>query len=239
MALRSSLSIIGTVQLSIVLPCFNEESNVRATVEEVMMWGKAQPFAVEVVAVDDGSSDATPVLLGELSAEFSNLRVVRHRENAGYGMAVRSGCDAASGEWISFMDSDGQFKIADISLLLPHLGEYAFVAGRRRKRADPLPRVVYGKVLALFNLLVFGMWIRDVNCGLKVFRRDIWQTIRPEHGIEKLFNAELFLRLKRAKIGWKQVAVPHHPRRSGAPTGASGRAIKRMMREVMMLKRHV
>ena len=135
------------------------------------------------------------------------------------------------------MDSDGQFRIEDLGPLLPHLKEYAFVTGRRRKRMDPLPRVVYGKILAFFNFAVFGMWIRDVNCGLKVFRREIWQTIRPEHGIEKLFNAEMFLRLKRAGIPWKQIAVPHHPRRAGVPTGASGRALQRMMKEVAALRK--
>lgn len=225
------------MRLSVVLPCYNEEANVRSTVEEVAAWADAQPFECEIVVVDDGSSDRTPVILGELVPVHPNIRVVRHRENAGYGMAVRSGCDAAAGEWIAFMDSDGQFRIADLSLLLPHLDRYAFVAGRRRKRADPFARVAYGKILAFFNFAVFGMWIRDVNCGLKVFRSDVWRTIRPEHGIEKLFNAELFLRLKRAGIPWKQVAVPHHPRRAGMPTGASGRALKRMVREVAALRR--
>jgi glycosyltransferase involved in cell wall biosynthesis len=225
------------MQLSVVLPCFNEEANIRATLEEVLAWAKNRTFSTEIVAVDDGSSDATPVILGKMAAVHPEIRVVRHRENGGYGRAVRSGCDAAAGEWIAFMDSDGQFRIADIELLLPHLEAFAFVTGRRRKRMDPLPRVVYGKVLAFFNLFVFGMWIRDVNCGLKVFRREIWQTIRPEHGIEKLFNAEMFLRLKKAGIPWKQVAVPHHPRRAGMPTGASGRALQRMAREVAALRR--
>ncbi len=225
------------MQLSVVLPCYNEEANVRATVEHVFAWIKMSGIDAEVLAVDDGSKDATPVILGELSANHPNLRVVRHPENGGYGMAVRAGCDAAAGEWIAFMDSDGQFKIEDLSVLLPHLEQFAFVAGRRRKRADPLPRVLYGKVLAFFNLIVFGMWVRDVNCGLKVFRREIWQTIRPEHGIEKLFNAEMFLRLKKAGIPWKQVPVPHHPRRGGVPTGASGRALQRMLKEVAALRK--
>lgn len=225
------------MQLSIVLPCYNEEANIRATIEEVLSWCKSQPFECEIVAVDDGSVDATPVILGEIAAIHPSVRVVRHHQNGGYGRAVRSGCDAATGEWIAFMDSDGQFHIADLALLLPFLKEYAFVTGRRRRRADPLPRVVYGKVLAFFNLVVFGMWIRDVNCGLKVFRREIWRTIRAEHGIEKLFNAEMFLRLKRAKIVWKQLPVPHYPRRAGQQTGASGRALHRMIHEVKTLRK--
>lgn len=226
-----------TMQLSVILPCYNEEANIRATLEEVLAWAKGVEGGCEIIAVDDGSFDATPVILGEMAALHPQIRVVRHRENGGYGLAVRTGCDAAAGAWIAFMDSDGQFHIADLGSLLPHVHDYAFVTGRRRRRMDPLPRIVYGKILAFFNLVVFGMWIRDVNCGLKVFRREIWQTIRPEHGIEKLFNAEMFLRLKRAGIPWKQVAVPHHPRRAGLPTGASGRALHRMVKEVSALRK--
>jgi dolichol-phosphate mannosyltransferase len=78
------------MQLSIILPCYNEEANIRATLEEVLGWSKKQDFPVEIVAVDDGSSDRTPVILGEMDATHPEIRVVRHRENAGYGRAVRS-----------------------------------------------------------------------------------------------------------------------------------------------------
>lgn len=225
------------MQLSVVLPCYNEEENIDETVADVFAWMKRKGLSAEVIVVDDGSTDGSAKILEELSRANPALKVVRHAKNGGYGMAVRSGCDAARGEWIAFMDSDGQFDIDDLDLLLPHLSTFAFVTGRRRHRADPLPRVLYGKLLAFFNLAVFGLWIRDVNCGLKVFRGSIWKTIRPEHGIEKLFNTEMFLRLKRAGIPWKQIAVPHHPRRAGTPTGASGRAIQRMMNEVVALRR--
>lgn len=225
------------MQLSVVLPCYNEEANIRATLEEVLAWSKGIDGGCEIVAVDDGSSDKTAAILAEMARRHASINIVTHAQNQGYGRAVRSGCDSSSGRWIAFMDSDGQFRIEDLGILLPYLEKFAFVTGRRRRRMDPLPRVVYGKVLAFFNLFVFGMWIRDVNCGLKVFRRDIWQTIRPEHGIEKLFNTEMFLRLKRAKIVWKQVPVPHHPRRAGVPTGASGRALQRMIKEVSALRR--
>lgn len=225
------------MQLSVVLPCYNEEANIRTTFEEVLAWAKSVNGGCEIIAVDDGSSDETGKILAEMVQQHPFIKVVTHAHNQGYGRAIRSGCDASSGEWIAFMDSDGQFRIEDLGILLPYLQKFAFVTGRRRHRADPLPRVLYGKVLAFFNLFVFGMWIRDVNCGLKVFRREIWKTIRPEYGIEKLFNTEMFLRLKRAKIAWKQVAVPHHPRRAGVPTGASGRALQRMVKEVVELKK--
>jgi hypothetical protein len=87
------------------------------------------------------------------------------------------------------------------------------------------------------NFAVLGVWVRDVNCGMKVFRRDIWPRIRPEFGVEKLYNTEMFLRLKRGKIPWKTVDVPHYPRKAGAQTGGSPRVIARMFWELWRLKK--
>ncbi len=191
----------------------------------------------EIIVVDDGSTDGSPRILADLQRELSALRVVRLQENGGYGIAVRAGCDAALSDVIGFMDSDGQFLAADFSLLLPHLDAVPFVTGRRRKRADSLLRNAFGKVLGAMNVLVLGLWVRDVNCGLKVFLREIWPDIRPVHGVEKLFNTEMFLRLKQKHIPWKQVDVPHYPRRAGVPTGGSIRVIVRMFHELANLKR--
>lgn len=222
--------------LSIVLPCYNEEKNISNTVRDVASWIAGRGITCEIIVVDDGSRDRTQDTLESLKAELPALRVIRHEKNSGYGVAVRTGCDAAKTEWIAFMDSDGQFKAADLSILLEHTGKYAFITGRRLKRADPLIRRLFGKLLAVMNGLVLGIWIRDVNCGMKMFRREIWEDIRPRHGVEKLFNTEMFLRLKQAGIPWIQVKVPHYPRVAGTPTGGSIRVILRMFRELFDLK---
>jgi glycosyltransferase involved in cell wall biosynthesis len=225
-----------SVSLSLVLPCFNEQENIEHTVREAFAWMGKAGVKGEVIVVDDGSKDASANVLDGLSKEFSALKVVRHAENQGYGLAIRSGCDAAMREWIAFVDSDGQFRIDDLGRLLPHFKSFSFVTGRRKPRADPLIRVLYGKVLALMSWLVFGIWIRDVNCGMKAFRRDIWPKIRPLYGVEKLFNTEVFLRLRDAKIPYMQVDVPHYRRRAGSPTGGSLRVIRRMFRELRDLQ---
>jgi glycosyltransferase involved in cell wall biosynthesis len=222
--------------LSIVLPCYNEEANVERTVREALTWLDAAGIRGEVIGVNDGSADATGSILATLAQSDGRVRVVTHERNQGYGVAIRSGCDAAQGELISFVDSDGQFHIADLQLLLPFMDEYQLVTGRRRHRADPLPRKVFGKILGLLVFLLFGMWLRDVNCGMKVFRRTLWPTIRPVHGVEKLFNTEVFLRMKLAGIPWKTVDVPHYPRRAGNPTGASPWVIIRMFQEMWNLR---
>ncbi len=149
---------------------------------------------------------------------------------------MRSGCDAATSQYIAFVDSDGQFKIEDLNRLIPHLKSYDFVPGKRRKRADSLVRNAFGKILGLLIYCTFGVWIRDVNCGMKIFTKDLWPTMRPLYGTEKFFNTELYLRLKNAGHTWNQVDVPHYPRRAGTPCGGSGRVIFGMIKEIWDLR---
>lgn len=225
------------MKLSVVLPCFNEEQNIASAVSDTALWLRQQGLDSEIIVVNDGSLDGSREVLSKLQGEYSLLRVVTHDHNQGYGVAVRAGCDTAKGDAIAFMDSDGQFHAEDLGRLLPYLREYAFVTGRRHTRADPFIRNLYGKLLGLLTWAVFGLWMRDINCGLKIFRRELWPKIRPVHGVEKLFNTELFLNLKRLSIAWKQVPVTHYPRLRGSPTGGSLRVIKRMFRELYDLKK--
>ncbi len=227
---------INPMQLSVVHPCFNEEANVEHTVRETLAWLTHVHIDGEVIVIDDGSRDDSALILRRLSAADSRVTIVTHAENRGYGLAVRSGCDIATKEYIAFMDSDGQFRIEDLNRLIPYLHTFDFVPGRRRHRADSLIRTLLGKVLGILVVVTFGMWVRDVNCGLKVFRKSIWHTIRPLYGTEKFFNTELYLRLKRAGIPFKQVDVPHYPRRAGNPTGGSIRVIGGMFKELIDLR---
>jgi glycosyltransferase involved in cell wall biosynthesis len=222
--------------LSIVLPCFNEEPNIERSVRDTAAWLQTKEMPWEILVVDDGSTDGTAAMLERLKREISSLIVVRHAVNQGYGVAVRSGCDQAKGDIIGFMDSDGQFRPSDFDLLLPKLTNCAFVTGRRGHRADPLIRCLFGKMLGAMNVIVLGLWVRDINCGMKIFRRDVWKDVRPVYGVEKLFNTEVFLRLKRNHIPWCQVNVPHYPRRAGKQTGGSLRVIFRMFWELWRLK---
>ena len=225
------------MELSIILPCYNEEQNIAHSVRDTASWMDTRGMKGEIIVVDDGSKDASPALLETLAKEIPRLRVVRHEKNGGYGIAVRSGCDNARTEWIAFMDSDGQFHAEDFDLLIAKTAQYPFVTGRRARRADSPLRNAFGKILGAMNVLVLGLWVRDVNCGMKMFRRDIWKDIRPTHGVEKLFNTEMFLNLKAKKIPWHQVNVPHYPRRAGSPTGGSPRVIVRMFQELWNLKK--
>lgn len=223
--------------LSVILPCYNEEATIEDTVRDVASWMKKERIEGEIVAVDDGSRDGSLAVLERLRGEMPMLRIVHHERNFGYGAAVRSGCDSAECDAIVFMDSDGQFHAEDIGRLLPHLERVGLVAGVRVRRADPFIRTLNAKLYGMLVRIVLGVRVRDLNCGLKAYRRTLWQRIRPVFGGGALFNAELFLNLKSLGEHVVEVPVPHYPRRGGAQTGANPAVILRMFRELFALKR--
>jgi glycosyltransferase involved in cell wall biosynthesis len=224
------------MNISVVLPCYNERENIGPAIADVAAWMMTRQIDGTIIIVDDGSKDGSAEILAGYAKKNPNITIITHEKNRGYGLAVRSGCDAAVTEWIAFMDSDGQFRAADLDLLLARTADFPFVTGRRRHRADGFVRNTFGKILGCMNLVILGLWVRDVNCGMKLFRRDIWPQIRPTKGVEKLFNTEMFLRLKRKRIPWTQVDVPHYPRMHGNPTGGSVRVILRMFKELWDLR---
>jgi len=225
------------MRLSIVLPCFNEEQNIEGTMTNLSSWIQREGIEAEIVIVDDGSTDGTWAIVQRLAAGNHAIRLVRHEHNLGYGSAVRSGCDAATMDFVGFMDSDGQFHAEDWSRLLPYLQEYQFVTGRRLHRADPFIRKVNAKLFGILTFFVLGVWIRDINCAMKVWHRALWKRIRPVHATGALINAEMFYRLHCLGIPWKTVPVHHYARLKGVQTGANFRVIFRMFRDLLALRR--
>ncbi len=227
------------MNLSLALPCFNEAENIKETIESVVHWMQSKNIDGEIIAVNDGSTDRTGEILEVLQQQHPQLIVIHHEKNRGYGAAVVTGCDRATKDVIAFMDSDGQFKPEDFNLLLPFLDRYSYVTGRRKHRADPLMRIINAKLFGILAYCILGIWVRDINCAMKVFRRELWSTIRPSVATGALVNAEMFYRMKRKNILWKQVDVHHYPRQFGMQTGAKLSVILRMFKELWTLKQTI
>lgn len=222
--------------LSIVLPCYNEEENIAKTATEVHDWLKANFKAFEVIAVNDGSKDKTMQVLRKLESSLPNLKTLDLPSNQGYGGALIAGIDAATSELVGFMDSDGQFIVEDFAKLIPLLEEAEIATGIRTNRADPFPRKV--NALAYRTILrgLFGVVIPDVNCGMKVFRRDIWSKVRPTTATGGIFNGEVFARARKHGFTWKWAPVRHLPRFAGTQTGANPKVIIKSFKELLELR---
>lgn len=225
--------------LSYFFPAHNEEANLEGLVDEALATLPSLAERFEIVAVDDGSRDASPAIADRLAEAHPDLvRVVHHPTNLGYGAALRSGFRAARYPLVCFTDGDRQFRVADLGRLLERAAapdRPEIVAGFRIRRADPPLRLLYARVYRLCLGLFFGLWVRDVDCACKLFRREALEGIRLESG-GAFLSAELLIKLRSRDRSLVEVGVPHYPRTAGSPTGAKPAVILRAVRDFWRLR---
>lgn len=140
------------VDLSVIVPAVNEEANIRNTVEEIITVLNDGGLAIEIVMVDDGSSDDTLRVMNEIRAHADcQTKVISHHINLGLGSAVSSGYQSAEGRCISWLPSDGQFFPHDILRMYRRIGKFRAVIGvvriQQRRNADGLLRVILSRGL--------------------------------------------------------------------------------------------
>ena len=226
-------------RLSYFFPAHNEEANLAGLVAEALatLPGLADTF--EIIAVDDGSRDATASIAQALADDHPDVvRLVRHPVNLGYGAALRSGFAAARYELIAFTDGDRQFKVEDLGRLTERLAASDapdVVVGYRIKRADPLIRTLYARAYRLANRIFFGLRVTDVDCACKLLRREALDGLKVESG-GAFFSAELLIKLQAAGRRVAEVGVPHYPRTAGSATGAKPQVVFRAVRDFWRLR---
>jgi len=189
------------------------------------------------VLVDDGSDDRTvAVARDSLGAAAARLTVITHPRQRGYAATVCDGLRAARGSVLAFMDGDGQFAAADLAPLVARLEGADLVAGYRQHRADPWHRSVVSLTMNVLVRALYGVRQRDVDCGLKVMRRELFEAASPIVATSALFNTEIYFKAKRLGFRVVQVPVPHHPRVAGRRSGARLRPILRALRDLVRLR---
>lgn len=226
-------------RLSYFFPAHNEEANLEGLVTEALATLPTLAETFEIIAVDDGSRDATASIAERLAEQHADVvRLVRHPVNLGYGAALRSGFAASRYELVAFTDGDRQFKVADLGRLTGRLAAPDapdIVAGFRIKRADPLIRTLYARAYRLANRIFFGLRVTDVDCACKLFRRTALESIRVESG-GAFFSAELLIKLQAEGASVAEVGIPHYPRTAGSATGARPQVVFRAVRDFWLLR---
>jgi glycosyltransferase involved in cell wall biosynthesis len=189
-----------------VIPCYNEEGNLSALVAALAPLLVRED--VEVILVDNGSRDASPARLAELTATCPRLRTVRVEVNQGYGFGILSGLRAATGDVLAWTHADLQTDPTDALTAFALFRESTtpaqlFVKGRRRHR--PLFDVTFTAGMSLFERLVLGRWMVDINAQPTLFHRDFFAGwIEPPHD----FSLDLFAFHRALSTGLDVQRVP-------------------------------
>jgi glycosyltransferase involved in cell wall biosynthesis len=200
--------------LSVIIPTYNEEANIRRTCEAVLAWLRARELDWELLLVDDGSTDRTLAIERELAEGEPRARVVASSPNRGKGHVVREGMLAAKGDVRLFLDADYSTPIDELDKLLPHLRSGADIAiGTRRvahaliEGKPPAHRHLLGEAYVKLASWLLGSHVSDFNCGFKAFKAGAAERLfHLSRRNDWSFDAEVLVLAER--LGFRIAEVP-------------------------------
>lgn len=225
--------------LSIFFPAYNEEGNIATTIIDARNAAQIVAKSYEIIVVNDGSRDRTVEIVEELQKFDPNIRLLSHKTNIGYGAAVKTGLKACSMDWIFFTDSDGQFRYDELQKFVDQTQKYDLIMGYRRKRMDPFHRVFVAQVmLKIWNFILFGLTVRDVDCAYKLFSKEVRDKIKLDTE-SAITVTELIVKAKSAGFKITQLPVIHYARKFGKQTGGNWKVILKAARESFALRKEI
>ena len=211
------------VSLSIVVPVYNEAENIAPLVERVQSALADWPGSVEIIFVDDGSTDSTLDLLKRAQESDTRVRIGHFRRNLGQTAAMAAGFRLAQGCAVATLDGDLQNDPAEIPRLVGMLKDWDCVCGIRVHRQDSWWKRLSSRIGNGFRNWVTGDNVVDTGCTLKAFRRECLESLELYRGMHRFLPTLLKMRGYRVT----QVPVSHHPRLHGKTKyGTWGRMVK-------------
>ena len=202
------------MKISIVIPIYNEENTLRDLVENLQKLRIAMlDTEMEIILVDDGSTDSSSLLVDELQSQHSNVKGIHFERNYGQTAAISAGIESANGDIIIPMDADLQNDPIDIPRLINKLEEgYDLVSGWRKNRKDnfllrTLPSLIANWLISKIS----GVKLKDYGCTLKAYREGFVKNLNLYGEMHRFIP--IFAVWKGARV--TELAVKHHPRKHG------------------------
>jgi len=212
------------IQLSVIIPVFNEEENIESLCREIREALEGLGLEYEILAIDDGSIDDSFTILKRIHEEDRRVRVIRFRRNFGQTAAFAAGFDLAQGKTVITLDADLQNDPADMPRLLAKLEEgYDVVSGWRVERRDPfLTRRLPSMIANWLISEITGVRLHDYGCSLKAYRREVVKNVRLYGELHR------FIPALASWMGVQVTEVPvnHRPRKFGQTKYGLSRTIR-------------
>ncbi|MCB1196058.1 glycosyltransferase family 2 protein [bacterium] len=222
--------------ISIVMPAYNEEAIIERSVRNFYNEILRNNPDCEFIVVDDWSTDNTPIILKNLQKEIRELIVVKTPVNSGHGIALRTGFNIASKEYVFHTDSDYQHDPKDFWKLHPYIEQYDFVFGVRQNRQDPLHRKIISRMVLILNRLLFGAKLRDANCPFRLYKRETLKRILNwVNTADFAPSIQIALTASYFGVGIKEIPVNHYPRKTGTVSIFGFKLLKACMRSLKQM----
>jgi len=200
------------MDVSIVIPLFNEEESLPELTKQIVERLKALDKEFEIIFVDDGSTDSSFSILKEFKSVYDQIKIIRFRRNFGKSAALSEGFKKAKGDYVFTMDADLQDDPAEIPKMMEIIEEgYDLVSGWKEKRNDPISKTLPSKFFNMTTRRLTGIKIHDFNCGFKLYRKDVIKAI-PVYG-EMHRYLPVLAHWQGFRVG--EMVVKHHARQFG------------------------
>jgi len=201
-----------TLDLSVVIPVYNERENLVFLEDEIENALAKTDFKYEIIFVDDGSLDDSSNIILSLSNQNPKIRLIKFAFNSGQTSAFAAGFSAAKGDYVATLDADLQNDPSDIPKLLEKIEDFDVVCGWRFKRNDTWIKRFSSKVANKVRNFVSEEDIEDTGCSLKVFRKECLDSLKLFNGMHRFFPT--LLKMEGYRV--TQVKVGHHARKFGS-----------------------
>lgn len=221
---------------SIVMPYFNEEQNIKCSLNGAVEYCRARFEDFEIVAVDDASTDRTVELARNIQKNEPRIKIVALEKNTRFVGALKRGYAEATKDYVFYTDGDCPIDYFDIDKAFEQLDYYDVLVGFRMTRdKEGLLRKLYTNGYRFVLLLLFGLRFKDVNFSFKLFPRKVIQAITIE-STSSFIDAEILYKIKEAGYRIGEVPVHYHSRTKGKSTLASPMIIVRLVIEMLKFR---
>ncbi len=222
--------------LSFVFPMYNEIGNIETCVAEALRVGRKITDNLEIVVVDDASTDGCGALADTLALAHPEVKVIHHAKNRKLGGSLRTGFAAATKDWVLYIDSDLPIQMDDALLAIPLTQSADMVIGNRQGRAEGPKREIMSFVYNRLIRILFGLSVRDVNFAFKLFRRAILEQITLQSE-GSFIDAELLIETHNAGFTIAEIPLKYYERVAGVSTLASGSVVVKILKEMADYRR--
>ena len=201
--------------MSAVFPAYNDGGTIASMVSAARIALSQVTDDYEIIVVNDGSSDYTAEILNEISPRYTELRVITHPSNQGYGAALKTGFASATKEWLFYTDGDAQYNPLELQRLVDALVDGVDVVnGYKLTRSDSWGRALIGRAYHYFVGFLFDIHIRDVDCDFRLIPRRVLEEIQLM-SVSGAICLEMVKKIQDAGYVFAEVSVNHYSRKYG------------------------
>lgn len=207
------------ISLSILIPAYNVDDSIASVVEQAWKVGEKLSKKLEIIVIDDGSTDRTNTVLRRLEPSIPHLRILNHETNKGYGETIKELYYLGKNDWLFSLPGDNQYDARELTKLAAYMDRADMILGIRLDRQDPPSRILQSKIYNTLLKLLFGLNLRDVNT-IRLMKRSMLQSLTL-HSRSAFVDAELAVRACDAGHTIHEVSVVHKKRKQKGATGGS------------------